>query len=264
MCIFNYVAGEGNYGYYDSPYKGMSEKEKQRHVDNLKKVVSKRVKNINTGEEFSSMIDASKKCGISYNSVQRSIKNNKAVFNKKDNKYYHFVLCGIENECKNDIEEWRYIHGSDNCYVSSLGNLKHNDNLIRQFYDSEGYLRASVTGVGRKRVHQFVAECFVENEKNKPYVNHINGKKDDNRAENLEWVTPKENSVHAGKNGLLDQTDMRRCRIVAMLVSSNEAKIFDSQSVAAKELGIGDSEINKCLKGKRNTSHGYAFAYLNE
>lgn len=162
-----------------------------------------------------------------------------------------------------NIEEWKYINGSDDCYVSSLGNLKHGEEVIRQFYDSEGYVRASVKGIGRKRVHQFVAEYFVDNPKNKPYINHINGVKDDNRAENLEWVTPKENSIHAGKNGFLSGT-FRNDKIVATLVATNEAKIFKNQSIAARELGIDDSEVNKCLKGKRNTSHGYAFAYLTE
>lgn len=144
-----------------------------------------------------------------------------------------------------------------------MGNLRHGDEPIRQFYDSEGYVRATVTGVGRKRVHQFVAQSFIENPKNKPYINHINGIKDDNRVENLEWVTPKENSAHAGKEGLLSGI-VRTSKIVATLIATHEAKIFENQSVAARELGIDDSEVNKCLKGKRNSSHGYTFAYLTE
>ena len=161
------------------------------------------------------------------------------------------------------IEEWKYIEGSDNCYVSSLGNLKHGDEPIRQHYDSEGYVRVSVKGLGRKRIHQFVAQAFIENTENKPYINHINGVKDDNRVENLEWVTPKENSAHAGKEGLLSGV-MRNNKIVATLIATHEAKIFKNQSVAARELGIDDSEVNKCLRGKRNSSHGYTFAYLTE
>lgn len=261
------MVGESGYWAYDlSPYAGMTEKEKMRHLKNAVEACSKKVKCMNDGKVFSSMKDASKNYGIPYISVQRSIKENRAILNRKDNKTYQFCTVDDEKDFKENIsEEWKYISGSDNCYVSSFGNLKHNGETIRQHYDSEGYLRASVTGVGRKRVHQFVAEYFVENTENKPYINHINGIKDDNRAENLEWVTPKENSVHAGKQGLLSKrSNMRNSRIVAMLVSSNEATIFENQSIAARELGIDDSEVNKCLKGKRNTSHGYVFAYLNE
>jgi len=77
--------------------------------------------------------------------------------------------------------------------------------IIQPFYDKDGYKRVSlITDEGRKkfRVCRLVALAYVPNPDNKPFVNHINGIKNDDNFENLEWVTASENKIHALNIGL--------------------------------------------------------------
>jgi hypothetical protein len=59
-----------------------------------------------------------------------------------------------------------------------------------------GYLQVWIAPK-RKLHHRLIAECFIPNPNNKPWINHIDGNKQNNTIDNLEWVTSSENRKHA-------------------------------------------------------------------
>ena len=104
-------------------------------------------------------------------------------------------------------EKWKIIEGFPKYLISNKGRIKILSTLEdkKVFVKDDGYI-ATTLGNGKQNyryVHRLVADAFVNNKHEKPQVNHINGVKGDNRAENLEWVTPAENIRHAIETGLL-------------------------------------------------------------
>lgn len=109
-------------------------------------------------------------------------------------------------------------------------------------------------------LHRVIAEAFVENNENKPEVNHIDGDKSNNRADNLGWATREENLRHAYETGLMPNDATPR-KVVAVNIETGVTMEFDSIYQAAHALHISQGNICMCCKGTRPYAGGFLWGY---
>lgn len=162
-------------------------------------------------------------------------------------------------------EEWREVKMDNTVvegyYVSSLGRFKNSKGIIMTDYKPHhsGYIYVRVN-VQKYALHRLVALMFLLNLENKPFVNHIDGNKTNNSANNLVWVTCSENNLHNYKAGLIKGNNRK---IVQYDLEMNEITKFDKIKDASLDLNISLSCIKDVLKQKQKSTKGFIFKYLD-
>lgn len=170
-------------------------------------------------------------------------------------------------------EIWRDIPGYEDWYqASNMGRIRSKDRYVNYKNNSlalhkgkilspkisnKGYLEVVLAVNGSnyyKRVHQLVALTFLPNPNNYPHINHINEIKTDNRVENLEWCTPRQNSeAYTTQRNTVYQYDLQGKLI----------KIWHSLTRAAEYIDGEKSGIEHCCSGdtRMKTYQGYIWSY---
>lgn len=126
----------------------------------------------------------------------------------------------------------------------------HTGRVVKPQMNGTGYYRVSIGGKLRF-VHRLVAEKYIPNPENKPQVNHKDGNKANNCVSNLEWVTNRENSIHALNNGWMRIEEKHQ---FAKLTRKQVAFIKSHDEMSRKELAelfnISQRTISDIRNGK--------------
>jgi hypothetical protein len=171
------------------------------------------------------------------------------------------------------MEIWKKTIESNFYSVSNYGRVKSNkreilrnnyrkqiinERILTPVINSTGYLKVRLNiekGIQKNlKVHNLVAKAFLKKPKGKNIINHKNGIKTDNRLENLEWCTQKENIIHAWKNGLSNNNHCKK-----MIKWGDD--IYPSINEAEKLLCINRNTISKSAENGYFVARNYEVIY---
>ena len=129
--------------------------------------------------------------------------------------------------------------------------------FLKPAYDERGYLRIGLSNNGVSKtykLHRLIAEMFIPKVEGKTQVNHINGIKNDNRVENLEWCTRSENSIHAVKTGLMQSNHLKK-----YVLDTQNGVFYESATELAKVLGMNRITLMGRLNGSKRPMTNYKY-----
>lgn len=135
------------------------------------------------------------------------------------------------------------------------------------FYQSKcGYCTVGLTPNGsglqkRYKAHRIIAMTFLDNPKNLPIVNHINGNKQDNRLVNLEWVSPSRSTQHAYENNLIT---INLKAVIQLDDYGNVIAEYASIKEASQKTNTSHPTISAVCLGKRRTAGGFHWVTKEE
>ncbi|MBZ9633045.1 NUMOD4 domain-containing protein [Clostridium sp. FP1] len=167
-------------------------------------------------------------------------------------------------------EVWKDIKGYEGLYqISNTGKVKslnrldnvgshHQERILKPCLSNKGYLFVGIYRNCKRKpvyIHKLVAQYFTDNSYSKVQVNHLDGNKQNNLLNNLEWCSPSENIRHAHKNGL--SNPVRGEQVGTSKLTKEEAaeiKAMKNKGISQKSIGglfnISQQEVCKIHNNK--------------
>lgn len=178
------------------------------------------------------------------------------------------------------MEEWRTINRYGGFYdVSNKGRIRSRrrsgkPRILKTHVINSGYEVIPISYKGKKYnelVHRVVAEYFVEEYAEHLDVNHKDANRLNNTAENLEWVTRKENIHDMIKRGAHSVSEAhavahkkRRRPVIQLTKDGDELARFESARAAANHIGIHENCVSRVCRGERPYAGGFRWQYIKD
>ncbi len=182
---------------------------------------------------------------------------------------------------KKEQEVWKTYPDYPWIEVSNLGRVRTKDRtvtrsngrkcfvkgrVLKQQHDRYGYMHVVFSVNGKLvtlKVHRMVAITFILNPHSYPEVNHIDNDPTNNAASNLEWCDHQYNMDCKKKFGT-SPAQVQGQPVIAVDLDSFEVFCFESQSGAARQLGIDVRDVNDVIRGRHKKTHGFWFCSADE
>ena len=200
----------------------------------------------------------------------KKIKLNKKTNRELDNKNIKVSDSVLEDKLNlnnESLDIHKYIQQIKNYpqyLIDKMGNVYIAETMsIRKGVSNQnGYIRVMLSKKCKTKnfyVHRLVADAFIPNPKNLPYVNHKDANRKNNSVENLEWCSSQQNMLHDSK---LRKTGKR---LQAFTMDGKFVKEYESIKAAGRELKVDSTSITKAVSGAngRTTAGGYIWKYAD-
>lgn len=178
-------------------------------------------------------------------------------------------------------EIWKPVRNYEGLYeVSNMGRVKSVERMKwcgKGYYKAperilklkkrkDGYLQIKLHKDGAEKVylvHRLVSEAFIPNPNNLPEVNHKDEDKTNNHIDNLEFCSRLYNNTYNGRAKKAGKKLAEKLSKPVYSISKESGLItyWKSATVASRQIGISQSNICACLKGKRKSAGGFYWQY---